>query len=85
MSEINFLQDYCDVIEFAADIKKTPRTVDRWCTQPNGLPFAWFGHKRLIHIPSAREWLLARVRKPNPRREETRQRRERAAEAAQST
>jgi hypothetical protein len=35
---------------------------------PDGLPFAKIGNRHLIHIPTAREWLLSRVRQRNPRR-----------------
>jgi hypothetical protein len=63
-----FLKDFLDVIAFAADVNKTPRTVDRWCSQPDGLPYSWLGNKRVIHVPTAREWLLSRTRQPNPRR-----------------
>jgi hypothetical protein len=31
-------------------------------------PYLQFGRERLIHIPTAREWLLSRVRQRNPRR-----------------
>jgi hypothetical protein len=81
-----FLKDFLDVIELAADINKTPRTVDRWCTQPDGLPHTWLGNKRFIHIPTAREWLLSRMRQPNPRRiGRPRKPAAEAAEAAQPT
>jgi hypothetical protein len=69
VSEINFLRDYCDLDAFAVDVHKHPRTVARWINQPDGLPVAWFGNQRIIHIPTAREWLLSRVRQANPRRQ----------------
>jgi hypothetical protein len=63
--KINFLQDFCDLDEFAVDIKRHARTVQRWIER-DGLPCAWLGHKRFIHIPTAREWLLSRVRQSPP-------------------
>jgi hypothetical protein len=68
VTEINFLKDYCNLDEFAVDVNRHTRTVCRWINQPDGLPCAWFGNKRIIHVPSAREWLLSRVRQYNPRR-----------------
>jgi hypothetical protein len=50
------------------DVKKHPRTVKGWCDQPDGLPFAYFGKTPFIHVPTARDWMLSRLRRPNPRR-----------------
>ena len=68
MSKNNFLADYLDLEPFAAEVDRDPRTVRRWLNQPDGLPFARIGNRILIHIPTAREWLLSRVRHRNPRR-----------------
>jgi hypothetical protein len=57
-----------DLNPFAAQVGRDPRTVRRWIDQPNGLPFTRIGNRLLIHIPTAREWLLSRVRQRNPRR-----------------
>jgi hypothetical protein len=70
MSFPDLLADYAELEPFAAVVKRNPRTVVRWMNEPNGLPFAKIGNRRLIHIPTARAWLLSRVRKPNPRRGE---------------
>ena len=67
MSESNFLADYLDLEPFAAEVDRDPRTVRRWLNKPDGLPYTRIGNRILIHIPSAREWLLARVRLRNPR------------------
>jgi hypothetical protein len=64
----NLLQDFVDLNPFAAQVGRDPRTVRRWIDQPNGLPFTRIGNRLLIHIPTAREWLLSRVRQRNPRR-----------------
>jgi hypothetical protein len=69
VSKINFLQDFCELDEFAVDVDVCTRTVDRWINQADGLPCAWFGNRRIIHVPTARQWLLSRVRQANPRRQ----------------
>jgi len=61
-------EEYTDAEPFAQKIGKTKRTVLRWMNEPDGLPFAKIGNRHLIHIPTAREWLLSRVRQRNPRR-----------------
>jgi hypothetical protein len=65
---INFLKDFCTGAAFAEDVDKDERTINRWMSQPDGLPYTWLGNKRYIHIPTAREWMLSRMRQPNPRR-----------------
>jgi hypothetical protein len=64
----DILTDYAEVEAFAAEVKRSPRTVIRWMDEPNGLPYTKLGNRRLIHIPSARAWMLSRVRRRNPRR-----------------
>jgi hypothetical protein len=64
----NILVEYVEIEPFAAEVKRSPRTVIRWMDEPNGLPYTKLGNRRLIHIPSARAWLLGRIRRPNPRR-----------------
>jgi hypothetical protein len=68
MSSSDFLSDYLDLEPFAAQVGRDPRTVRRWMNGPDGLPYARIGNRLLIHVPSAREWLLSRVRRPNQRR-----------------
>jgi hypothetical protein len=63
-----FLVDYLDLEPFAAQVGRDPRTVRRWMSQPDGLPYVRLGNRLLVHIPSAREWLLSRVHRPNQRR-----------------
>jgi hypothetical protein len=36
-----------------------------------GLPFVRLGNRTLVHVPTAREWLLGRMQRPNPRRSST--------------
>ena len=65
-----FLEGWVDYAKFAKDeVKKHPRTVLRWMRMPNGLPFAMLGMKKMIHIPTARQWLLDRMQHPNPTRD----------------
>jgi hypothetical protein len=68
MSNTNFLADFVDLELFAADAGRHARTVRRWMNQPDGLPYTRIGSRLLIHVPTAREWLMKRMRKPAPRR-----------------
>jgi hypothetical protein len=68
MSHTNFLSDFVDLEPFAADVARNPRTVRRWLNQPDGLPFTRIGNRILIHVPTAREWLMKRMKRHNPRR-----------------
>lgn len=63
------LDDWLELEAFARDeVKRHPRTVKRWTKSPDGLPYAMLGKTPIIHIPTAREWLLGRMRQPNPRK-----------------
>jgi hypothetical protein len=65
MSE-GFFQDCLEHTQFAKKIvRRHPRTLIRWMNEPNGLPFIQLGNRKIIHIPTAREWLLKRLRQPN--------------------
>ncbi len=68
MSDTNLLADYLDLEPFAREVSRDPRTVRRWMTEPDGLPYCRIGNRILVHIPTAKEWLLSRMRRPNPRR-----------------
>jgi hypothetical protein len=64
------LDDWLELEQFARDeVKKHPRTVTRWTKEPDGLPFAKLGKTVMLHIPTSRQWLLGRLRRPNPRRD----------------
>ena len=63
----NLLAEFVDVPQFAADVRKDPRTVYRWMER-NGLPFAQVGGTRLIHLPSARLWIMRQMKHLNPER-----------------
>jgi hypothetical protein len=62
------LDDFLDLESFAAQIDRHVRTVRRWLDEPDGLPFTRLGNRILIHTPTAREWMLGRMKRPNPRR-----------------
>jgi hypothetical protein len=62
------LDDYLDLVPFAAEVDRDPRTVRRWMDQPDGLPFTRIGNRILVHVPTARDWIFGRMRHPAPRR-----------------
>jgi hypothetical protein len=66
MPRTSILEGYVSVAQVAADFKRSPRTVLRWMDQADGLPYVKVGRERLIHIETARQWMLSRVRQPNP-------------------
>jgi hypothetical protein len=63
----NVLEDFLDLEPFAAQIDRHPRTVRRWLDKPNGLPYTKIGHRILIHVPTAREWIMSRMRNTGDR------------------
>ncbi len=62
MSLDELLTDFADLEPFAAQVKREPRTVRRWMNEPDGLPYTRIGNRILIHIPTARKWMLDRIR-----------------------
>jgi hypothetical protein len=64
----DILADYAEVPQIAAAFKKCERTIIRWMDEADGLPFVKIGSKRFVHVPSARAWLLGRMKNPNPTR-----------------
>ena len=70
MSEpADLLADYIDIEPFAKEVKRSPRTVLRWMDEPDGLPYARIGNRRIIHVPTARDWIFGRMRNRSaPRR-----------------
>jgi hypothetical protein len=57
----DLLADYLDLEVFAQQVDRHPRSVRRWCDEPNGLPYTRLGCRILIHVPTAREWLFSRM------------------------
>jgi hypothetical protein len=68
MSDLNLLSDYVDLGPFAAEVNRDTRTIRRWMSEPDGLPYTRIGNRILIHVPTARDWIFSRMRRPNPRR-----------------
>ena len=64
----NLLADFADLADVAKAFGRHERTVRRWLNQPNGLPYTRAGNRILIHVPSAREWLMGSLKRRNPRR-----------------
>jgi hypothetical protein len=64
----NILEGYVTERQFAAEHNISPRTVHRYRSQADGLPFVAFVGRIWINMPLARQWLDGRVRQPNPRR-----------------
>lgn len=62
----DFLADFVELARFAKEMKRHPRTIQRWIDEPDGLPATRLGNRTVIHVPKAHEWLLARVRSRNP-------------------
>jgi hypothetical protein len=63
----DLLEDFLDIDPFAIVVKRHPRTVRRWLDEADGLPYTRIGNRILIHIPTAREWIMNRMRVPNSR------------------
>jgi hypothetical protein len=61
------LEDFLELDPFAAQIKRHPRTVRRWLDKRGGLPYTRLGDRILIHVPTAREWLLRTMRNQKKR------------------
>lgn len=68
MSNTNLLEGLATVEQIAADFGKNPATITRWMNAPNGLPYVRLGRKRYVHVDTARQWILSRMRRPNPTR-----------------
>src|SRR5215204_4240972 len=62
----NLLSDFADLEPFARQFNRHPRTVRRWMTEPDGLPFTRVGNRILVHLPSASAWILRRMRTSTP-------------------
>ena len=67
-STTELLDDCLEIDAFAQTVKRHPRTVIRWMREPDGLPYTRLGKTPIIHIPTARAWLLGRMRQPNARK-----------------
>ena len=68
MTTQRLLDDFMDLEEAAAEIGVSVRTLRRYMDQPDGLPHAIIGGRTRLHRPTTREWLLGRMKRPNPTR-----------------
>ena len=68
---LKLLDDWLILDDFAAEVKKHPRTVKRWTQLPDGLPFSYLGQTMIFHVPTSRAWIMSRMRHPNPKRRPT--------------
>jgi hypothetical protein len=62
------LDGYDPEAAWAAAANVTTRTTARYRAMPNGLPFLEFGGKIYIPREESKEWLRARIKRPNQRR-----------------
>lgn len=69
MNVPNILEGYADRDAIAAGFNVTPRTINRWMNQPDGLPYVQLGGRTLFNLESVKVWLASRERHPNKRRE----------------
>jgi hypothetical protein len=68
MQTAEIFGEFTDKRCLADALRVTTRSIDRWSSLPNGLPYIRLGRTRLFSSVSAREWLKAREHQPNPRR-----------------
>jgi len=68
------LEDFLDLEPFAAEVERDPRTIRRWLYQPDGLPYTRIGNRILIHVPTARDWLMSRMNNVARKQPRTRKR-----------
>lgn len=67
-NKAKLLEDYIDLDPLAEELERHPRTVIRWTKEPDGLPYTRLGNRTIFHIPTTREWIFKRMRRPNARR-----------------
>jgi hypothetical protein len=65
---MQILDDYAERLETARQLKIKPRTLSSWTHQPDGIPHVRLGRRTLYHLPTVREWIEKRIRRPNRRR-----------------
>jgi hypothetical protein len=63
-----FLDEYLPEAVFAEKLNVVPRTIKRYRSLPDGLPYVMIGGRIYIRKESGREWLLSREKRPNQRR-----------------
>ena len=63
---VDFLEGYLEEHIFADKVDKNIRTVRRWRSQPDGLPFLKLGREVYIPVEEGRSWLKSKIVTPNP-------------------
>jgi hypothetical protein len=61
------LEDFLDLDAFATEVNRHPRTIRRWLDKPDGLPYTKVGGRILIHVPTARDWMLNHMHNMPPK------------------
>jgi len=67
-SVVDPMVDYIERVDLAQKWRVTPRTLQRYEAEPDGLPSLKLGGRVYYRFSSAMAWLAARERRPNPRR-----------------
>lgn len=65
---MSLLTGYIDKATLAVELRTTPRSIERYMSEPNGLPSVVIGGRVYFRIDAVQKWLEARERRPNPRR-----------------
>ncbi len=68
MAHPPLLEDFDDLQEIAAELGVAVRTVHRYMALPDGLPHLVIGNRLRFHRPTVREWIMGRMKRPNPTR-----------------
>jgi hypothetical protein len=68
ITKARILDEWVPEPAFAKANGISPRTVARYRKEKNGLPYSYMGGRVVIHLPSAREWLMKRLIRPNSTR-----------------
>ena len=68
MSTPDFLEGCVPAGQFATSLGKTYRTIFRWMTEPDGLPYLQLGRDRYIHVSPRENGCLAVAHAGEPRR-----------------
>lgn len=62
------LDDYLTRVQLADELGLNPRTIDRWMSKPDGLPYHRLGKRKLFKRDTIQVWLSQQEIRPNARR-----------------